>query len=67
MTAVRDLAAELKLTNVSVRQHCRTHGIETCRRLPDGARGGQMIAFVTDADADRIRARYADRLADRSG
>ena len=67
MTAVRDLAAELKLTNVSVRHHCRRAGIDTHRRLPDGARGGQCIAFVTDEDAQRIRAHYADRLADRSG
>ena len=51
MTAVRDLADELKLTNVSVRHHCRRGGIDTHRRLPDGARGGQCIAFVTDEDA----------------
>ena len=66
MTSVRDLAAELKLTNVSVRVHCRTRGIATCRRLPEGARGGQMIAFVTAKDAKRIREHYRDRLAGRS-
>ena len=42
MTPVRDLADELRLSNVSIRYHCRTRGIETFRRLPDGARGGQM-------------------------
>ena len=67
MTPVRDLADELRLSNVSVRYHCRTRGIETLRRLPDGARGGQMIAFVSDDDAERIREHYRDRLADRSG
>ena len=67
MTAVRDLAYELKLTSVSVRMHCRTHGIETCRRLPDGARGGQCIAFVSDEDAQRVRAHYAHRIAGRDG
>lgn len=67
MTAIRDLARELRLTNVSLRTHCRRVGIETCRRLPEGADGGQCIAFVVDPDADRIRQHYADRLADRSG
>ena len=63
MTPVRDLAAKLKLTNVSIREHCRTRGIATCRRLPEGARGGQMIAFVSDDDAEHIREHYRDRLA----
>ena len=67
MTPVRDLADELRLSNVSVRYHCRTRGIETFRRLPEGADRGQCIAFVSDDDADRIRQHYADRLADRSG
>ena len=65
--AIRDLAGELRLTVPSVTYHCRSRGIETCRRLPEGARGGQMLAFVTDADADAIRLHYADRLSDRSG
>ena len=63
MTPIRDLARELKLTGVSVREHCRTRGIAMHRRLPEGTRGGQMIAFVTDKDAKRI---YRDRLASRS-
>ena len=67
MTAVRDLARDLLLTNVSVRTHCRRVGIETCRRLPDGASGGQTIAYVTDDDAVNIRKHYQHRLADRSG
>ena len=67
MTAVRDLAAELKLTVPSVAYFCRSRGISTCRRLPEGATGGQMLAFVLDADADTIRQHYADRLAPRSG
>ena len=52
MTPIRDLARELKLTGVSVREHCRTRGIAMHRRLPEGARGGQMIAFVTDKDCE---------------
>ena len=67
MTPVRELAGELRLSDVSIRYHCRTRGIETFRRLPEGANGGQMLAFVTDAAATRIREHYADRLADRSG
>lgn len=67
MTAIRDLADELRLTNVSVRMHCRTRGIETCRRLPDGASGGQCIAFVSDEDAQHIRTHYAHRIAGRDG
>ena len=66
MTPIRDLTRELKLTGVSVREHCRTRGIAMHRRLPEGARGGQMIAFVTDKDAKRIREHYRDRLASRS-
>ena len=62
MKQIRDLARELKLTDVSVRTHCRTRDIDTVRRLPRGASGGQMTAHVSDEDADRIRAHYADRL-----
>ena len=67
MTAVRDLASELRLTVPSVTYHCRSRGIEYVRRLPEGATGGQCIAFVSDEDAGRIRDHYRDRLADRSG
>ena len=67
MTPVRTLARELMLTKVSVATHCRSRGIPTYRRLPAGARGGQMQAHVTDSDAQRIREHYADRLADRNG
>lgn len=67
MTAIRDLARELMLTKVSVSTHCQTRGIDTYRRLPDGARGGQMIAFVSDESAARIRENYAERLADLDG
>ena len=55
------------LTKVSVSTHCQTRGIDTYRRLPDGARGGQMIAFVSDESAARIRENYAERLADLDG
>ena len=67
MIAVRDLASELKLTTVSVRYHCRTRDIECVRRLPEGARGGQMLMFVADADAARIREHYSARLASLDG
>ena len=67
MTACRDLARDLLLTNVTVRTHCRRVGIETCRRLPEGSYSGQMVAHVSDDDAARIREHYADRLADRTG
>ena len=67
MTAIRDLAHELLLTGVSVRTHCRRVGIGTHRRLPEGSRSGQCIAFVSDDDAARIREFYAHRLADRAG
>ena len=67
MTACRDLARELLLTDVSVRTHCRRVGIETCRRLPEGVLSGHLLAFVSDADADLIREHYRDRLADRAG
>ena len=67
MTAIRDLARELMLTKVSVSTHCQTRGIATYRRLPEGARGGQMIAHVQDRDAKRIREYYRDRLAGRRG
>ena len=63
MVSVRDLARELKMHKVSLSEHCRTRGIPTVRRLPDGATGGQMQAHVTESDATRIRAHYADRLA----
>ena len=64
MTTVKALAAELKLHVVSLASHCRTHGITTGsgRRLPAGARGGQMLAHVKDTDARAIRKHYADRL-----
>ena len=48
---------------VSIAEHCRTRGIPTYRRLPEGADGGQLIAHVTEADANRIRAHYTARLA----
>ena len=67
MIAVRELAAELKLTEVSVRQHCRTRGIETFCRLPEGQRGGQMRAFVDDDGAAALREYYADRVRSREG
>lgn len=67
MIAIRDLARELLLTKVSVATHCATRGIATHRRLPEGARGGHMVAHVQDRDAKRIRAFYADRLAGRRG
>ncbi len=67
MTAIRDLARELRLTNVSLRTHCRRVGIETCRRLPEGADGGQCIAHVADDDAQAIRAHYQHRIASRDG
>ena len=67
MTAVRDLAVELLLTDVSVRTHCRRVGIATQRRLPEGQRTGQCVAFVSDDDATRIRDHYSHRLADRTG
>ena len=62
MISVKALAADLKLHVVSLSAHCRTHGITTYRRLPAGARGGQMLAHVKDSDARRIRNHYADRL-----
>ncbi len=62
MIAVRELAAELRLTEVSIRQRCRTSGIETYQRLPEGQRGGQMRAFVDDDGARALRDHYADRL-----
>lgn len=62
MTAIRDLAKELRLHRVSVREHCKTRGIVLHRRLPKGAAGGQTEAHVTTADARRIRQHYAYRL-----
>ena len=62
MTPIRDLAAELHLHRVSVREHCKTRGIALHRRLPRGARGGQTEAHVTEQDAQRIRTHYSDRL-----
>ena len=67
MTSIRDLAAELLLTRVSVREFCRSRGITMYRRLPEGARGGQCEAHVDDFDADAIRAHYAHRLESRRG
>ena len=66
MTPVRDLAQELRLHRVSVREFCRSRGITMHRRLPKGARGGQLEAHVNNQDARRIREHYRDRLADRS-
>ena len=67
MTAIRDLARELRLSVPSVTYHCRTREIGYVRRLPEGATGGQCIAFVADDDAGAIRKHYADRLASRDG
>ena len=67
MTACRDLARELLLTDVSVRHYCQRAGIGTQRRLPEGASGGQCVAFVSDSDAEKIREHYSHRLADRTG
>ena len=67
MTPLRKLAFELKLTTVSVATHCRSRGITTHRRLPAGARGGQLVAHVTDSDARQIRRHYRDRLASLRG
>ena len=67
MTEIRALAVELRLTVPSVTYHCRSRGIETHRRLPEGATGGQMVAHVADRDARRIRAHYRDRLMTRTG
>ena len=62
MISIKALAADLKLHVVSLAAHCRTHGITTFRRLPAGARGGQMQAHLKDSDARAVRAHYADRL-----
>ena len=67
MTRVRDLAVELRLHRVSVREFCRSRDIPMHRRLPDGASGGQMESFVSTRDARRIRENYRDRLSDRRG
>ena len=67
MTPLRKLAIELKLTTVSVAAHCRSRGIQTFRRLPDGANSGQMQAHLKNDDARQVRRHYSDRLADRSG
>ena len=64
MTAIRNLAKELRLHRVSVREFCRSRDIPMQRRLPKGARGGQLEAHVTEQDAQRIREHYADRLVD---
>ena len=66
MTPIRDLAQELRLHRVSVREFCRSRDIPMHRRLPKGARGGQLEAHVTDTDAKRIREHYRARLASRS-
>ena len=63
--SIRDLATELLLHRVSVREFCRSRGIPLHPRLPRGASGGQLEAHVTDKDAKRIRAHYKDRLAGR--
>ena len=67
MTEIRALACELRLTVPSVTYQCRRQGIETHRRLPKGATGGQMVAHVADRDARRIRDHYRDRLMTRTG
>ena len=67
MTEVRALAAELRLTVPSITYQCRRQGIETHRRLPKGAGGGQCVSFVADRDAKRIRDHYRDRLMTRTG
>ena len=67
MIAVKDLARELRLHRVSIAEHCRNRGIETFRRLPEGATGGQLIAHLSDEDAGRIRENYRDRVAKRRG
>lgn len=67
MTPITTLAQELKLTTVSLSMHCRSREIVTHRRLPAGARGGQLVAHVTDKDARRIREHYQDRLASLKG
>ena len=67
MTAIRDLARELRLSVPSVTYHCRMRGIEYVRRLPEGADGGQCIAFVVDSDAQAIRQHYQHRIASRDG
>ena len=67
MTTIKALAQELKLTTVSLSIHCRSREIVTHRRLPAGARGGQMVAHVTDKDAKVIRDHYKDRLASLRG
>ena len=67
MTAIKTLAAELLLTMVSVAYHCRRNGIETVRRLPENAVGGQMCAHVRDEDAAAIRQHYRDRVRSREG
>ena len=66
MVPIRDLARQLRLHRVSIAEHCRTRGIPTYRRLPLGTDGGQLIAHVTEDDAQRIRAHYRDRLASRN-
>ena len=60
--SIQALAAELKLHVVSVREHCRTRGIPLHRRLPAGARGGQLQSHIAAADARAVRDHYADRL-----
>ena len=67
MTPIKTLAQELKLTTVSLTTHCRSREIVTHRRLPAGARGGQMTAHVSDKDARGIRDHYRDRLASLRG
>lgn len=67
MTAIKALAAELNLCTVSVAYHCKRRGIETVRRLPKGARSGQMCAHVRDEDAAAIRQHYRDRVRSREG
>ena len=67
MTRVRDLAVELRLHRVSVREFCRSRDIPMHRRLPVGRTGGQLEAFVTNRGARAIRDHYRDRLMTRTG
>ena len=67
MVSLKALGRELKLTVVSLAYHCRRNQIETFRRLPEHAIGGQMCAHVVDRDAQKIRDHYAARLESLNG
>ena len=67
MTSIRILAAELKLSRVSVREWCKGHGITVHPRLPRGAAGGQTEGHIDDHGAMRVRDRYSARVADLRG